>query len=297
MVGMADRLNHMIASLAAMAAQVGDASARIESTLSQVRAALATQASGAAQQASATAQTSATLEEIRVTSSQTLEKAEFLGQISERARVESERGAKAVGEAVAGMGLVRQKVEAVAAAILELSQKNHQIGAITDAVDELAVQSRMLALNASIEAAKAGEAGLGFAVVAEEIRNLAEQSRSATTQVKAILQAIQSTSDHVVMVAEEGTKQVVVGGALAQQAGEVIDSLSAVVRQSAASSQQIGTVVRQESAGIDQIAQAMSEIARTVTLGVTAVRQTEQAMNDLDLISQQLKQRVGAYRV
>ncbi len=291
-----DALRHMRDGLAAITGQIRDTSSAIGSSLAQVRAMLTAQAAAAAEQAASVTEATATLAQISATSKQTMERTVFLGEIAEKARSESDRGQSAVGDAVQGMNSVREKVEAVSVSILDLSKKNQQIGGITDAVDDLARQSKMLALNASIEAARAGEAGHGFAVVAKEISNLAEQSRESTAQVRAILLDIQSSSERAVLATEEGARQTAIGNRQVQDAGKVIGSLGEVVQQTATASQQITAAVRQEAAGIEQIVTALREIAAAATNAAASTRQAEDAMTNLAKITDELQERVRVYR-
>jgi methyl-accepting chemotaxis protein len=290
-------LRRMRDGLAAITRQINDTSGAVGSSLSQVRATLTSQAAASAQQAAAVNEATATLAEISATSKQTMERTAFLGEIAEKARVESARGQSAVGDAVQGMNAVREKVEAVSVSILDLSKKNQQIGGITDAVDDLARQSKMLALNASIEAARAGEAGHGFAVVAKEITNLAEQSRDSTAQVRAILLDIQRSSERAVLATEEGAKQTAVGNRQVQDAGKVIGSLGDVVQQTAIGSQQITAAVRQEAAGIEQIVTALRDIATATNNAAASTRQAESAMESLARVTGELQERVKVYRL
>src|SRR6476469_7503410 len=137
------------------------------------------------------------------------------------------------------MKSVRDKVQIIAQTILDLSKQTQQIGEITSVVNNLAQQSKMLALNASIEAAKAGEAGKGFAVVATEVKNLAEQSEHSTAQVQKILEDIRHATEKAVMVTEEGTKGVDYGTQLIEQTGDIIRNLNDVISETTIASEQI----------------------------------------------------------
>jgi len=297
LVSLAKNLNKMIENLAAVTRQIHEASDAMATSLAEVRSAMLSQSSSSTQQASAINETTSTLSEIKATSNQTLEKALSQSGKAEKARVDSQSGNKAVTEAVQGMDKIHRRMDDVAASILELSRKTQQITEITDVVDDLARQSKMLALNASIEAARAGESGQGFAVVAEEIRNLAEQSRESTAQVKTILQDIRSSTEHTVMVAEEGTKQVSEGSRLIEDAGKAINALNVAVDSMAMESQQITAAVRQETSGIEQISTAMTEISSATNNSVASIRQTETAVEDLSKLSGKLKDQVRIYRV
>jgi len=289
-------LNQMTSGLAAIARQIDQATNAIATTLAEVSGATSAQSSSAAQQAAAMNQTT-TLEEIRATSQQTLEKAQALGESAERSRKESEQGLAAMRQTIAGMDEIRARVQGIAETIMALSEQTQQIGEITDVVANLAQQSKMLALNASIEAAKAGEAGKGFAVVAGEVKVLAEQSQQSTTQVHKILQEIRHATDRAVMATEEGGKGVDAGSAQVARSQEVMNTLNEVIRETALASQQIVAVVRQEAVGIDQVATAMDDINQATNQFVSATRQTQQATLDLSGLAEQLRKGVSVYRL
>src|SRR4029079_2229409 len=128
------------------------------------------------EQASSINEITASVSEIEKSTEQTMEKAKMLGEVAERTRERGQLGLGAIEQSVQGMKVVRDKVQIIAQTILDLSNQTQQVGEITSVVNNLAQQSKMLALNASIEAAKAGESGKGFAVVASEVKSLAEQS-------------------------------------------------------------------------------------------------------------------------
>ncbi len=274
-------LNRMTDSLSSMTGRVTGASNSILSVLEQVQEAVNAQSSGAAQQAASVNETTSTLEEIRSTSRQTLEKALSLGEAADRTRAEGENGLKGVEETIAAMRDIRGKVETIAETVLALSEQTQQIGEITGVVNGLAQQSKMLALNASIEAAKAGEAGRGFAVVAAEVKELAEQSQHSTSQVQRILQDIQHAADRAVMAMEEGSRGVERGMELAESTGSAIQVLADVIHDTAMAGQQIVAAVRQEAAGIEQIATAMGEINMVTGQFVSATRQTAAGSDEL----------------
>lgn len=290
-------LNNMTKGLARMASEIKEASNTMNATLAELQGAISSQSSGASEQATAVNQTTSTLEEIKATSNQTLEKAKMLGEMSERTRREGEQGSGAVQEAIAGMEAVRARVEGIAQTILALSEQTQQIGEITGVVTNLAQQSKMLALNASIEAAKAGEAGKGFAVVAAEVKELAEQSQQSTAQVQKILQDIRHATDRAVMATEEGSKGVDNGVLLVQRSGDVMHQLNEVIRETSLASQQIVAAVRQEAVGIEQVAIAMNEINKVTSQFVTGTQQSKQVSSDLGVVAARLRDSVGVYRI
>lgn len=290
-------LNTMTENLAGMARDIGDASNAMATTMAQLQGAVNAQSAGAAEQAAAVSETTATLEEIKATSAQTLAKSLQLGESAERTRQEGEQGLHTVELAIQGMEAIRDRVENIAHTILALSEQTQQIGEITSVVTNLAQQSKMLALNASIEAAKAGDAGRGFAVVAAEVKALAEQSQQSTAQVQRILQDIRHATDKAVMATEDGSKGVDAGVVLVQRTGNVMIKLSEIIRETSLASQQIVAAVRQEATGIDQVTAAMSEINKVTSQFVASTQQTQQASAGLNDVAQKLRNTVSVYKI
>ncbi len=291
-----DGLNAMVDSLSGMSRRVTEASNSILDLLEEVQEAVAAQSSGASQQAISVNETTSTLEEIRSTSRQTLEKAMALGASAERTRQEGSRGLEAVEENVQAMRDIRAKVEAIGETVTALSTQTQQIGEITAVVTDLAQQLKMLALNASIEAAKAGEAGRGFAVVAAEVKELAEQSQQGTAQVQHILLEIRTAGDRAVMAMEEGTRGVDRGLVLAERTGSAVQALMDVIQETSLGGQQIVAAVRQEAAGIEQIATAMTEINKVTGQFVSATRNTASASEALSEHAAELQRMVRQFK-
>lgn len=290
-------LNAMTASLAGIANETTQAINVINSTLEELQSSINTQSAGASEQAASVNETTSSLEEIKAMSGQTLEKVRILGETAERSRRESEQGTEAVDQSIVGMNSIRERVEGIAQTIMALSEQTQQIGEITAVVTNLAQQSKMLALNASIEAAKAGEAGKGFAVVAAEVRELAEQSQQSTAQVQKILQDIRHATDRAVMATEEGSKGVDIGVISVQRSGEAMRQLGEVIRETALASQQIAAAVRQESIGIDQVTLAMNEISKVTSQFVTSSQQSKIASADLSKVAEHLRDSVRVYKL
>ncbi len=297
MTKLGNELNIMTDNLSYMTKQIMETSHNMVSTLEEVRRAVEAQSSGATEQAASINEITASLGEIEKSTSQTIEKARALGKAAKKTQEKGYLGLNSVEESVNGMKLVRDKVQIIAQTILDLSKQTQQVGEITAVVNNLAQQSKMLALNASIEAAKAGESGKGFAVVASEVKNLAEQSEQSTAQVQKILEDIKHSTEKAVMVTEEGTKGVDHGMQLVEQAGEIIRSLNDVIHDATIASQQIEAAITQEGVGIEQITAGMNEINLVTTSLADSVRQTTEAIANLSDISKKLKTSVDIYKV
>ncbi|HTM63025.1 MAG TPA: methyl-accepting chemotaxis protein [Gammaproteobacteria bacterium] len=280
------------AKIAQNATDIMQACSSMVTTLEEVRHAVDAQSSGASEQASSINEITASITEIEKSALQTLNKAKDLGGVAEKTRKSGQLGVEAIDSSVLGMKSVKDKVQLIAQTILDLSRQTQQVGEITSVVNNMAQQSKMLALNASIEAAKAGDAGKGFAVVAVEVKNLAEQSESSTSQVQKILEDIRIATEKAVMVTEEGTKGVETGLEMIERTGEIIRDLNDVIREASIASQQIEAAVRQEGAGIEQITAGMNEINIVTSAFVDSVSQTTEAMNNLAQVTQKLKDSV-----
>lgn len=306
-----DETGQLIAALAVMRDAIKDGEDRKQryaedimqactsmvSTLQEVRQAVDAQSSGASEQASSINQITASISEIERSASQTMTKAKDLGNVAEKTRETGKLGLNSIEDSVTGMKTVRDKVQMIAQTILDLSRQTQQVGEITAVVNNLSQQSKMLAINASIEAAKAGDAGKGFAVVATEVKSLAEQSEQSTIQVQKILEDIRVATEKAVMVTEEGTKGVDNGLEMIERTGVVIRDLNEVIREATIASQQIEAAVRQESAGIEQITVGMNEINTVTSSFVSSVEQTTTAMDDLSKVTSKLQSSVETYKI
>lgn len=290
-------LNLMSRNLADITKEVIESGHTMASMLEEVKSAMNSQASGATEQAASVNEITASLTEIEKSSQQTMEKAKTLGSLAENSRQQGKIGLDSIELSIKGMKAIREKVELIAQTILDLSKQTQQVGDITTAVNDFALQSKMLALNASIEAVKAGESGKGFAVVASEIKNLAEQSEESTSQVQKILENIRHATEKAVMVTEEGTKGVDEGKDLVERTGEVINSLNKAINEAGIACQQIEAAVRQEAAGIEQITAGMNEINQVTTSFVNNVEQTNEAMENLSKVTKNLKSQIEFYKI
>ncbi len=293
---LSEQINSMVNGLSQITRHITDVGQNIAETITRLNSTIASQSSGASQQASAVNETTTTLEEIKATSQQTQTKAQALGQVAENIRKEGEHGIIAVQQVVRSMGEIRDQVNTISKTILMLSEKTQLVANITTVIANLTQQSKMLALNASIEAAKAGDAGKGFAVVAAEVRDLAEQSQQSTEQVHKILRDIQLATDRAVMATEQGTKSVDNGEELVKNTGVIMEKLNKVINESVIASQQIVAAVRQEGAGISQVAIAMNEINKVTAQFVGAAEQSKSVSSDLAEISKQLQQSISVYK-
>lgn len=269
----------------------------LASSGSQILAASTQMASGATETAASVNETTATVEEVKQTVHLATEKSQHVAEIAQRAVQASQTGRDAVDDAVDGMRQIMGQMEAVTDSIVRLSELSQAIGEIIATVNDIAEQSNLLAVNAAIEAAKAGEHGKGFAVVAQEVRHLAGQSKQATAQVRSILGDIQKATSASVMATEQGTKAVEAGMRQSSRAGETIRTLAETVEEAATAALQIAASSKEQFVGMDQIALAMQNIKTATNQHVQGTKQTEEAALKLHELGRRLKELAARFRV
>lgn len=263
-------------------AQISSATAEILATTTQV-------ASGAAETATSVNETTATVEEAKQTAHASAQKAKYVLDSAQKSAQVSQKGKASVTQTVEGMNRIREQMEDVAESIARLSEQSQAIGEIIGTVNDLADQSNLLAVNAAIEAAKAGEHGKGFAVVAQEVKSLAEQSKQATTQVRGILSDVQKATNAAVLATEQGTKAVESGVKLSADSSESIQILAESIGEFSQVATQIVASVQQQLAGMDQIALAMGNIKQATEQNLGGTKQAEQAAQGLNSLAELLR--------
>ena len=267
------------------------------SSASEILAATTQVASGSSETASAISETTTTVEEVRQAAQLSSQKAGRVSANSQQISQVTQTGQFAVEETVSGMHLIQNQMESIANTIIRLSEQSQQIGGIIASVNDVADQSNLLAVNAAIEAAKAGEQGKGFAVVAQEIKTLALQSKQATIQVRNILSDVQKATSAAVMATEQGSKAVENSVKQSTQAGESIRQLAQSVNESVQAATQIVASSQQQVVGMDQVSIAMNNINQASAENAASMTQAEKAARDLNDLGQKLKQLVEQYKI
>lgn len=197
----------------------------------------------------------------------------------------SENGQAAIHQAIQGMNQIRTQVSAIAGTILALAQFTQRIDDIITSVSEIAIQSNLLALNASIEAARAGIHGRGFAVVADEVRSLSQQSTTAARQVRAILGEIQAAMKDTVRATEEGLRGVDAGVAVTQEAESLMIQLAENVAGSHKSVTAVHDISRQQASMLEEIAISIERIERIAQRSMNSMHTIEMAAQELSRLS------------
>lgn len=284
------RINNTIGYLENMIRHIRETAAELTSSTAEILAASGQQVSGASEESVAISQMASTVDEVRAISTQFIQRSQEVSETAQHSVVVSRSGAQVIEEMFAAMGRIKTQVSAMANNIQSLAERTQQIGEIILTVNDIAAQSNILALNAAMEAARAGELGKGFAVVAVEVRALAEQSRQATSQVHAILMDIQKAIQTTEQASREGIQVVDYGALEATLASKSIQQLATVINESSVQAAQMTAAGQQQTIGIEQIAAAMQTIKLSTVQGLASTRQTEKAAQNLSELARRLEQ-------
>lgn len=287
---MNEKLKELIAEMREGVGILATASNEISSTTSQL-------AASSSETAASITETTTTVEEVKQTSKLSTDKARRVSENAQKTDFISQNGEKAISETISGMTKISEQMQLIADSILKLAEQSKTIGEIVSSVSDIAEQSNLLAVNASIEAAKAGEQGKGFAVVAHEIKNLASQSKQSTLQVKSILNDIQNGINNAVMTAEQGNKVVEQGIILSQQAGDSIKELSESISDSAQSAVQIAATNQEQFIGMEQVATAMENIKLAGSQNAESTKQLEFAARNLKELGLKMKSKIDQFKI
>ncbi|HQS58332.1 MAG TPA: methyl-accepting chemotaxis protein [Gallionellaceae bacterium] len=287
----------MVTNLRQTTRELNEGVSVLASSSSEILATTSQVAAGAAETASAVSETTATVEEVKQTAQLASQKARNVSDSAQKVSQVSQSGRKSVEDAITGMHHIQEQMESIAESIVRLSEQSQAIGEIIATVNDLAEQSNVLAVNAAIEAAKAGEQGKGFAVVAQEVKSLAEQSKQATSQVRMILGDIQKATSAAVLSTEQGHKAVEAGVKQSAEASDAIRQLAESVNEAAQAATQIAASSQQQMVGMDQVALAMNNIKQASVQNVAGTKQAEVAAQSLHELGVRLKQLAEYYRV
>jgi len=291
-----DSINYMLDNFTKVLERVRKAAMEVTACSNNILVAADEMQAGATQQDQEITNTSSAVEQLTVSMKQVSNNAEASAEAARRALDAAEQGNRAVRDTLEGMQRIRASVQATAKKIKSLGDRSLEISEIINVINDITEQTNLLALNAAIEAARAGEAGRGFAVVADEVRKLAEHSRSATKDIAALIKAIQAETNEAVIVMEEGTKEVEGGASLADQAGRALDAISNVVRQSAELVQEISLASKQQVRGTEGVAHAMQIISNITRQTSQGTRGTVATVSQLVKLSDHLNEALAQFR-
>jgi methyl-accepting chemotaxis protein len=274
--------------------QLGNAISSIRSSSTELQAAATQQASGSREQAAATTEVSTTIRELLSTSKQIAESAQRVARIAEETAGGARLGDQTVQRAQEGITTIKRQVDLIVGHMLELGRKSQQAGGILELINELSEQTNILSINATIEAAGAGESGRRFAVVADEIRKLADRVAGSTKEIRGVIEDIRSAVNTTVMATESGTKAVDAG---AKQFAEVTSSFSQIaglVGTTTEAAREIELSTKQQTSAVEQVNAAISNVAQAAKETEASSTQTLQTSTQLSSLSRELSKMIEA---
>jgi methyl-accepting chemotaxis protein len=287
---MKNNLSEIVQSIAATAEHVASASEELSSSASL-------QAQGAETQSNQTTQAATAMQEMSSTVMQVSENSSKAAEASRQAAETARQGGSIVEDTLSKMRVIAVSVEGTAKKMEELGKSSDQIGRIAGVIDDIADQTNLLALNAAIEAARAGEQGRGFAVVADEVRKLAERTTTATKEIAQMIKNIQDETKNAVTAMEAGTKQVQDGVASTTLAGDSLKQIIHMSEQVGEMITHIATAATEQSSASEEINNNMEQIAKLVKESTDGAQQSAKACQDLSGLALDLQNMVGNFKL
>ncbi|MEY4427129.1 MAG: hypothetical protein RL535_1427, partial [Pseudomonadota bacterium] len=293
----ADSVNYTVEELRLLVGNVQNTASRVAQTTSQVENTSTELLAASTEQ----------LREIRETGQSVLDMAGRINKVSAQAQdsalvarqslVAAESGLSAVQNAIGGMNSIRDQIQETSKRIKRLGESSQEIGEITELISDITEQTNVLALNATIQAASAGEAGRGFSVVAEEVQRLAERSADATRQIASLVKAIQTDTQDAVAAMERSTHGVVEGAKLSDTAGTALTEIDKVSRRLADLIEQISTATSAEATSANAVANNIQHIFAVTEQTGEGTRATAQQVRELSMMANELRESVSRFKI
>ena len=294
---MAETVNHMTEQLRAIVQQVQLASEEVNTSAYQLREASAKMSGNSDEQASRITAASEQILSMTDSFQQVASMTKECEHVAVESRKATAQGLQTVSDTVDGMQRIRDQVQSTSKRIKRLGESSQEIGEIVQMISDIAERTSILALNASIQAAMAGDAGHGFAVVAEEIECLAERSTNATNQISKLIRAIQNETSEVISDMDESTREVVAGSELAAEAGQMLSEIDSI------SNELVGMIQNSSASALEQaviasgIASSMSDIASSTRESAETNRAASQSFDQLSDLVSQLRNSVSQFKL
>ena len=268
--------------------QLGSFVSSIRSSSSELQAAATQQASGSREQLSATTQVAATIRELLATSRQITDSSQRVARIAEETATGARTGLDTVGSAREAIDAIHRQMDVVVGHMLGLGKKSQEAGGILDLVNELAEQTHILAINATIEAAGAGESGRRFAVVADEIRKLADRVGGSTKEIRGIVEDMRAAVNTTVMATESSVKAVDVGTTRFADVTTTFQRITNLVGATTEAAREIELSTKQQATAVEQVSSAIGNVAQATRESDASAKQTLQAASELTELSRGL---------
>jgi methyl-accepting chemotaxis protein len=293
----ASALNRMKSSLGKVIVSIARAAEHVASASEELSSSATQQAHGAETQKGQASQVAAAMQEMSSTVREVSENSNRAAQASRQAADTAREGGTIVEDSLAKMRAIAESVSATAQKVEELGKSSDQIGRIIGVIDDIADQTNLLALNAAIEAARAGEQGRGFAVVADEVRKLAERTTSATKEVAHMVQNIQNETKIAVSAMNQGTEQVKAGVQTTTRAGDSLKQIIQMSEQVGEMINHIATAATEQSSATEQVNLNVEHITRLVNESAIGAQQSAKACQDLSGLALDLQKMVSNFNL
>ena len=293
----ADSVNYTIEELSVLVRRINDASIRVTTATESAQRTSDELLSATERQAQELRLAGETAQSMASSMSAASEDALQSAQVARRSLEAAQKGAAAVEDTIKGMNDIREKIQETSKRIKRLGESSQEIGEIVELISDITEQTNVLALNAAIQAASAGEAGRGFSVVAEEVQRLAERSAEATKQIGAIVKTIQTDTGDAVAAMENATRDVVDGARLSETAGQELAEIERVSAETATLIERISSSTEVQAKAATQVAEKMKNILAITDRTTTGTQQTAVSIGELADLAIELKGSVSGFKV